>query len=189
MPEDTERVSANSPAEVMLWEEARRQLVRQESVLGTLRTQAVAMLSVASIVAGLFGSRVPTSPVPGAEAAVVAALVLFGITAVLAIVIIRPWDWVFSHGLDDDIRTVERGELLKVGDLSYSWAKDFEAWRASNQTKINRLTTCFSWACVLTGAQVIAWGLAILQPRLFPLHSAWGWPSRRLPRHSAARRY
>ena len=67
-----------------------------------------------------------------------------------------------------DIRTVERGELLKVGDRSYSWAKDFEAWRASNQTKINRLTTCFSWACVLTGAQVIAWGLAILQPRLFP---------------------
>lgn len=83
MPEDTERVSANSPAEVMLWEEARRQLVRQESVLDTLRTQAVAMLSVPSIVAGLFGSRVPTSPVPGAEAAVVAALVLFGITAVL----------------------------------------------------------------------------------------------------------
>jgi hypothetical protein len=46
-----------------------------------------------------------------------------------------------------------------VGDLSYSWAKDFEASRASNQTKINRLTTRFSWACVLTGAQVIAWGL------------------------------
>lgn len=99
MPEDTEHVSANSPAEMMLWEEARRQLVRQEAVLDTLRTQAVAMLSVASIVAGLFGSRVPTSPVPGAEAAVVAALVLFGITAVLAIVIIRRGIGSFHTGL------------------------------------------------------------------------------------------
>jgi hypothetical protein len=152
----------------MLWEEARRQLVRQESVLDTLRTQAVAVLSVASIVAGLFGSRVPASPVPGAEAAVVSALVLFGVTAVLAIVIIRPWEWVFSHGLDGDLATVDRGELLRVDDLSYSWAEAFEAWRASNQTKINRLMGCFSWACALTGAQVIAWGLAILQPGLFP---------------------
>ncbi len=168
MPEAADQVSDNGPAEAMLWEEARRQLVRQELVLDTLRTQAVAMLSVASIVAGLFGSRVPANPVPGAEAAVVAALVLFGLTAVLAIVIIRPWDWVFSHGLDDDIRAVENGELLKVGDLSYSWAKDFEVWRTGNQTKINRLTWCFSWACALTGVQVIAWGLAILQPRLFP---------------------
>lgn len=168
MPDDAGAVTPNSPAETMLWEEARRQLVRQEAVLDTLRTQAVAVLSVSSIVAGLFGSRLPTAPVGGAEAAIVSALVLFGVTAVLSIVIVHPWDWVFSHGLEDDLATVDRGELLRADDLSWSWADAFERWRASNQQKINRLTACFSWACALTGFQVIAWGLALLQPRLFP---------------------
>jgi hypothetical protein len=42
----------------ILWSEAQRLLVRQEAGFDTLRTQAVALLSVASIVAGLFGSHI-----------------------------------------------------------------------------------------------------------------------------------
>jgi len=153
----------------MLWDEAQRQLVRQEAALDTLRTQAVAVLSVASIVAGLFGSRVATSGlVPGAQAAVVAAFIFFGLTALLAVVILWPREWTFAHGLTEPLTRVSKGVPVDPEALSYTWAKLFDGWYVTNQTKIDRLTCCFSWACALSGLQVIAWASAIVQPRLFP---------------------
>lgn len=159
----------NGPALAMLWDEARRQLVRQEAALDTLRTQAVAVLSVAAIVAGLFASHVTTTNEPfGVDLAVIAALVLFAATAGLAIAIVWPRTWTFAHALDDVIDKVERQVPVGADDLSYTWAKDFEKWRGTNQAAFDRLMCWFSWSCALSALQVIAWGLAILQPRLFP---------------------
>jgi hypothetical protein len=169
MPDSAGEQPDHGPAMVMLWDEARRQLVRQEAALDTLRTQAVAVLSVASIVAGLFGSQVTRTNQPGSvDLAVGAALALFATTAVVAIVILWPRTWAFSHDLGDIFSKVERQVPVDADDLSYTWAKHFESWRATNATKLKFLTCCFSLSCALSGLQVLAWGLAIIQPRLFP---------------------
>jgi hypothetical protein len=147
----------------LLWDEARRQLVRQEAALDTLRTQAVAVLSVASIVAGLFGSHVPTSNLaPNRAAEVVASFAFFGVTEILAIIVLWPRTWNFAHGIAGPLGDVENGTSVNSDDVLYTWTKHFEAWRATNQRKLDCLMTCFAWACALAGLQVIAWGLAIV---------------------------
>ena len=163
MPEDPEELPGNGPALSMLWAEACRQLVRQEAVLDTLRTQAVALLSVASIVAGLFGSRLPVSNLtPNHVAEIIAAFTFFSLTAVLAVIILWPRTWYFSHGMAVPLGEIQAGHPVSPDDLSYTWTKHFEDWRATNQRKLDCLIKCFAWACALTGLQVLAWALAIL---------------------------
>ncbi|HVC08241.1 MAG TPA: hypothetical protein VND98_11750 [Solirubrobacterales bacterium] len=155
--------ATNDAAAAMLWEEARRLIARQEAVLDTLRNQAVAILSVAAIVAGLFGSRiVATQPSAFVMAMVGAALVLFGATVWLVITILRPRKWTFEHTLTQKLRMLERGVLLESGSLGFTWAKDVERWRAANKPQLDRLMTFFLWACALTAGEVIFWGLALL---------------------------
>lgn len=154
---------SNAPAIAMLWEEARRLLVRQEAALDTLRTQAIAVLSVGAIVAGLFGSHVVSTHVSaGAACATGAALALFTVSAVLAIYVLAPHDWTFAHGLGVQLRRVGDQEMVEAEDLAFGWATEFEKWRTDNQRQLDHLMRCFLWACALTGAQVIAWGLAVL---------------------------
>jgi hypothetical protein len=147
----------------MLWEEARRQLVRQEAGLDTLRTQAVAVLSVASIVAGLFGAHVMTAHRSSSEHLWIGiALALFAGTVIAALVILWPRKWAFDHSLAKRVQAVESQEVVRAFDLAFSWAKGFEAGRKRNQSTVDCLMVVFSVACFLTGAQVIAWGLAVL---------------------------
>jgi len=153
----------NAPAIAMLWEEARRLLVRQEAALDTLRTQAVAALSVGALVAGLFGSHLVSAHVSAEAAwATGAALVLFALSAVLAVYVLAPHDWTFAHGLGAQLRRVDDQEMIEAEDLAFGWAKEFEKWRTDNQRQLDRLMCCFLWACALTGAQVVAWGLTVL---------------------------
>lgn len=156
---------SNDEAAAMLWDEARRLLVRQEATLDTLRGQAVAILSVASIVAGLFGSRLlPTQQLSHFSVAMlVLALAAFAATAVLALVILRPQVWHFEHGLASNLGTLGRGgDVLAAAGLAYTWAKGVEGQRAANKRRLDRLMTCFAWACGLTGASVLFWGLALV---------------------------
>ncbi len=154
---------SNGPALTMLWEEARRLLVRQEAALDTLRTQAVAILSVGALIAGLFGAHVvPGGHSLGTELAIGAALILFAASTVLIVIVLAPHEWTFAHGLTDALNEIEKQEVVDAQDLSFSWAIDFECWRTTNQAKLDCLFTYFLLACVLTGAQVIAWGIAVL---------------------------
>ena len=162
MPEGADTRS-NGPAAAMLWEEERRLLSRQEAALDTLRTQAVAILSVGALVAGLFGSHI----VPGhhhglTEVGIVVALVLFAISVVLSLAILRPRTWTFDQTLAGKLKLIEQQKMLGVDALNYSWTADFEPVRTANQIKLDRLVRCFAWACLLTGAQVLAWGVALL---------------------------
>jgi hypothetical protein len=153
----------NDPAAAMVWEEARRLIVRQEAVLDTLRTQAVAILSVASLVAGLFGSRLlPAHPSGLKLTAILVALALFGATALKVIVILTPRDWTFEHGLAGKLEMLKDGCLLEAGGLGYTWAKEAEKARGENRVHLDRLMRYFRWACLLTAAQVVVWGLALL---------------------------
>lgn len=111
MAEHTEPVPDNGAVLWMIWDEARRQLVRQEAALDTLRNQALAALSVSAIVAGLFGSHLTARP----AAAVVAATASFVVAAANVVAIIWPREWTFTHGLTGILRRAEAGEELESG--------------------------------------------------------------------------
>ena len=147
----------------MLWEQAQRQLARQESDLDALRARAVAMLSVAALVAGLFGSRLPHHHVPSRTTiAVVAALLLFAVSVVLALLVAAPKkDWEFTFKLDKLIERVDDATAAPV-DVTRNLAVWAEEARAENTGKLNALYTSFSWVCLLVGLQVIAWAIAVL---------------------------
>ena len=86
----------------ILWAEAQRQITRQEADLDGLRTKTVAMLSVASLVAGLFGSGVVhLQHSQLALSGIVYALVLFSLTVAVALRILVPRQegWVFTENL------------------------------------------------------------------------------------------
>lgn len=159
---DGEPTTDNTTAATIVWDEAKRLLVRQEAMLDTLRTQAVAVLSAASIVAGLFGSHIPAGSFNSVTATVVIALCLFAGTAAVSLAILWPRAWTFSQELSERVGDLQGGRSIHAIDLATTWAAAAEKWRGENQQVINRLVCKFTWACALTGLQVIAWGCALL---------------------------
>ena len=137
-------------------------LERQERTLDTLRTQAVALLSAASIVAGLFGGRLLSQNVgTRGDVAVTLALVLFGVTSVLAIIVLLPWKWKFTHDLGPALKQVRLRRSIDPIQPMFVWAQGFESMRADNEPKLNCLMKCFWAAVILVGAQVVCWSVAV----------------------------
>jgi hypothetical protein len=148
-------------AAVLLWEEARRQLERQEADLDSLKTRALATLSVAALVAGFFGSRVPKHPSALVTGFVVAALTLFAVSAALAVWVLLPRreGWHFAHFTRG---WTERLDALTLTPftLAYNLAEHFEQYRIANKAKLEHLQMAFLIACLLVGLQVVVWGVA-----------------------------
>jgi hypothetical protein len=149
-------------AAALIWEQAQRQLAQQGADLDTLRTRAVAMLSVAALVAGLFGSRLPHGHASARTViAVIAALVLFGVSVVLAVLIGMPKNWLFTFKLDELMNRVEAGTATS-GDVNISLAARAEENRRENAGQLEFLYSLFGVACVLVGLQVAAWAIAVI---------------------------
>ncbi len=152
-------------AAALLWDESRRQITRQESDLDTLRNRAVALLSVSSIVAGLFGGRLVTvHHHPGyVTAAIVVALAFFALSVLAVIVVLSPKrkGWEFAQNLDQWFALLRAGDLAPV-DVTANLARHVEASRKRNQVVLERLYLWFGIACLLTGLEVVAWGVSIL---------------------------
>ncbi|MGD0320090.1 MAG: hypothetical protein ABSC00_00555 [Acidimicrobiales bacterium] len=149
----------------LLWDESRRQITSQAAELDTLRTRAVAILSVASLVAGLFGGRiVATDHHPGyVTGAIAVALVLFALSVLASIAVLTPRKdkWEFAQYLRSYFVDLKAGDLAPV-DITANLAKDFERSRINNKLILDNLYGWFTLACVLVGLQVVAWGIAIL---------------------------
>jgi hypothetical protein len=152
----------NSASSLMIADEARRLLVAQQATFDGVRTRAIAMLSVASLVAGLFGSRIPEQHSDAAGRAAVVALVCFGLSVVLTLIIVAPRRLRFDHSLARHIASLAAGDELLRRDLAFTWAKGYEADRQDNDDKLQVRMTCLQVVCALVGVQVIAWGLGIL---------------------------
>lgn len=150
-------------AAALLWAQAQQQLSQQNAELDALRTRAVAMLSVATLVAGLFGTQLPHSHVHGRTVGAVAiALLLFAADALLAILIAAPRkQWLFTFGLDPLLDLVEAGSV-RPEDITVSLASRAEENRRMNNVKLKPMYTMFGWICALVGLQVIAWAVAVL---------------------------
>ena len=121
----------------LLWDEARRQNAAQVAEVDLLRTRAVAVLSVASLVAGLFGGRiVAKSPHPHyVGAAIGVALVAFALSVLAIVVVLKPqkMKWEFAQNLTSYFEDLAAGEPIQPVDVTFNLAKDFEASRIQNK--------------------------------------------------------
>jgi membrane-associated PAP2 superfamily phosphatase len=153
----------NAEASALIWEQARQQLAQQNADLDLLRTRSVAMLSVAALVAGLFGTRLPHGQLHGRTLVfLIIALALFAASVVLAVLVAAPRrDWEFAFKFSSLLERVDKIEA-RPGDVTRnftSWAES--AW-ANNLRLMQPLYTMFRLVCVLVGLQVIAWAIAVL---------------------------
>ena len=153
----------NKDSAALLWAEAQRQITRQEADLNNLRNRAVAMLSVASIVAALFGTRIATEHHSvRVTATSIAALIFFGVGVLLSLLILAPKkDWAFTENLKGYFDLLKQQELTPTS-VSTNLAQHFETSRKENKVKIEDLYGKFLIVCVLVGLQVIAWAVAAL---------------------------
>lgn len=148
----------------LLWDESRRQITRQEADLDTLRSRAVALLSVSSLVAGLFGARATTHHHPTfATVATVAALAFFSLSVLAILLVLAPKrkGWEFAQNLDQWFPRLMDGTLTPV-TVTTNLAEHVEASRKKNQVVLESLYWWFSAACLLSGLEVLAWGITVL---------------------------
>ena len=124
----------NAEASALIWEQGRQQLALQSADLDLLRTRAVAMLSVAALVAGLFGIRIPHDHLHGrATACIIAALVLFAASTVLAVLVAAPRrNWQFTFRLDALLQRVDSGDAVPA-DVTRNFAAWSEAARSEQR--------------------------------------------------------
>ena len=143
-------------------DERRRLLENQVSFTDTLRNRATAMLSVASIVAGLFGTKLATgthsAPV---LAAISVALALFASSALLSVKIMMLKG--LGVGVDTGalVARLEEGTAASTPyGMNYTLAKRYQDGYDRNVPVVERLNTQYMALCLLVGAQVIAWAIA-----------------------------
>jgi hypothetical protein len=149
----------NADAAAIIWEHAKAQLAKQSDSLSNLRTRALGMLSVASLVAALFAARLPKG---APHWAVIIALVLFGLSVPLAIAVAAPRrDWQFVQHLDGLIELVDRGIAAPV-DVTRNLASWSKESMEHNDGKRRSMFMMFRIVCILTAGQVIFWVIAVL---------------------------
>jgi hypothetical protein len=148
-------------ATTVLWEYAKAGADQQSTEFDSLRTRAVAIISVATLVSGLFGSQLPALHHSHFKtAALVAALVCFGITVSLVVTIAWPRSWYSGAHLDELVTQVADGEA-SLAQINLSLASRVEENWTANQRTLSSLYPLFGLECLLVGLQVIAWSVAV----------------------------
>jgi hypothetical protein len=149
----------NLPAARMIVEEARSLLSEQQTALETLRTRAIALLSVGALVATFFGTRLPKELTSIDHALVSCALIAFAIGVALAMVVVRPRNFEFSWSVAPQVKRMAAGESVREYDLALDRAAGLEDQRLDNEKTVEKLSWYLVALCALTAVQVVAWGI------------------------------
>lgn len=150
-------------ASVMVWDEALRLLLRQEAEIDNLRTRSTALLSAAAVAAALFAARMPSRTVRGwHHDCLIAALVLFVLMTAAIAAIHWPRRFVFSAGLEHPVDLMESGSPPDIAAFTSNRSRWALKARESNRRPMTTMYKFMIVACVLFGAQVVAWGAALL---------------------------
>ncbi len=146
----------------LLHNEALRLLVQQEDELTALRTRAVAILSAAGLVNGLFGVKFAGKHhfTTGQVVSIRVAVVSFGVMAACVIAIEWPREFRLAESLGQWLTALDAGEKRRPIDYLYHFARQYTEFREYNRPKIDALYRLFTASCVLLGAQVLCWGLS-----------------------------
>lgn len=150
-------------ASALIFAQAQKQLQQQLADLDALRNRAVALLSAAALVAGLFGSRLSKPALPAhATVAVAGALVAFAVSVFLTLAIAVPRrNWLFTFRLEQLTTLVEQRTAIPA-DITYNLTRWSEEARGWNGRRMDRLNKLFGGLCLTVGVQVVAWGVAVL---------------------------
>jgi hypothetical protein len=131
----------------LAWDEAKRQLVRQEADLDTLHTRSLAVLSAAAITGGLFAGRLGSHRNSAQLVFLVLALACFAATAFVVVFIQWPRKWDFAH---DELpfyfaEIKDKGKLARAVDFSYQsaprWSTRSGHWQRSGRFR----SRCRHW--------------------------------------------
>jgi hypothetical protein len=149
-------------ASAVLWEQSKAQIAQQDADVDSLRTRAVALLSVGALVGGLFGSRLPHGHLsPVNVAALVAALALFAVSVGLAVAIAWPRDWYFGAEREPLVSRVADGTAT-LAQVNLSLARRAEENWTSNYGATMHMYRLFAALCAVIGLQVMAWAFAVI---------------------------
>jgi hypothetical protein len=159
---DTISADAISP----LTDERRRLLTNQVGSTDTTRNRTAAMLTVASIVAGIFGTNLvsgTTHPKP-VLATIAVALALFAISVGIAVKIMLLRDFDVGADVGRMLERVRREEPTTAAGVQNTLARLYlDAYKA-NESKVDDLNGLYTALCVLVAAQVVTWALAAFWP-------------------------
>jgi hypothetical protein len=154
------RAMADDDASGFILEEARRQLDRQEASIDTVRNQVIAVLTAGTLAAGLFAGRTFGHNHGASVDASIAALVLYGLTAAVAIYVLWPRTMNFGFSVADYIADLKEGKVPTRADVTYNLSRDLEKARCDNAETVKWFFLAFAVMCALLGLQVIAWAVA-----------------------------
>jgi hypothetical protein len=162
MVEGGTALTQNEPTEAaakLVFEEARRLLVRQEADLDSFRVRSLGVLSAAGLISGLFAQRVFTGHVHGTRLGfAVAALVSFAVLAacVVRIQVLKKWD--FSYKVEDIIKPAREGSTAT--EIALTLAEKFDADRQANEAQMQPIRYLFTTCLATLGAVLVLWGVA-----------------------------
>lgn len=130
-----------------------RALQGQEASLDNLRTRATALVGLGSVAASLFGLAVGRNHLNGW---VVAAVVLYGLMALLMVEILRPADWCFR---------IDPAVILEweVEDHDAELARYLGDYWAENDERLGTLHQLYTGGLALLALQVVVWAIALAQ--------------------------
>lgn len=149
-------------ATAILWEQAKAHITKQDADLDSLRTRAVALLSAGALVGGLFGSRLPHGHRPLMNVvALIAALVLFGASVILAVAIGWPRAWYYGANQKPLVDGVADGTVT-LAQVNLSLALRAEQNWNENSRVMTLLYQMFAVLCAVVGLQVAAWAFAVI---------------------------
>lgn len=145
-----------------IWEQSKAEAAQQNSDIDAVRNRAVALLSVGTLVGGLFGSRLPHAHLSALNTGgLVAALILFAGSVGLAAAIAWPRSWKAGADRLPLAEQVANGTAT-LAQVNYALAyRADQNWTANNDTMVD-MYRLFAILCVLTGLQVAAWAIAVI---------------------------
>jgi hypothetical protein len=149
-------------ATAVLLEQSKAELAQQEVDMASLRTRAVALLSVTTLVAGLFGSRLPHGHLSRLNlGGLIAALALFGVSVCLAVAIAWPRHWRFGAAREPLVTGVAEGTVT-LAEVNLSLAVRAEQNWTENYQTMRSVYGLFAVLCAMVGLEVAAWAIAVI---------------------------
>jgi hypothetical protein len=150
-----------SLAEV-LYELGRAALEQQERQVAELRARTQALLAGAALIASFFGATAIDRA--GWNGPAVAALTVLGLSVLACVYVLLPHRMQFVLDVRDVHRELYDPEGEDIGDIQSRVAYTFQAFRATNKAKLDRLFQAFTAGTALLVLQVVLWSWALALP-------------------------
>lgn len=148
-----------------LLDQVQRSLAQQQGSLDNLRARAGTVVATAALVSSFFGTRVVDEQSLAVTGLVFVVLAVVGLVVSLAAAlrILAPYEWKWGfdgYALMTDY--IEARPPVSLGNMRRAIAWHMQADVNHNVRRLDHLYTCLSWGIFALGAQVFAWGVALV---------------------------